>query len=348
MSNIAGITGLHEALRDRLAEGQTVSPETVDNLIAIALREAPSTSFVEDRHELRNLLRFWGCYLVSLGRPLPDIDIDAPSRQPPALLLRPVPPDSTLHSSECVVGIGHLQSAFSEYLASADLRESMRDLGKVLPDVIEQQALTSRRSVPDIVHDLFDSVVQALEVNWWRPFELRLEQGSQTFVEIWVAAYPFLDHVDEEHNGMYQTVRQKLCEGARYVYFQPDRKYFDILRARLMHDKATAGAHVRFDEPDPECQLRFIEAHTPFVKIETFSIWNPNRPHDMQAFVLPPQQRPIKVIEDVGVWKVASRVTMCQIKDRAQAEVLYDQLEPLYKNAMARIATKAGRRSESA
>jgi hypothetical protein len=250
--------------------------------------------------------------------------------------------DNTLQA-DSVVAIDQLQSVFSEFIVSYDLRRTMTELGTVLPIVIRQQALNSRRSVPDIVHDLFDRMIEALEINWRRTAELRLEQGSGRLTEVWVAAYPFLDHVDETHKGMYETVRKNLCDGAKYVYFQPDRKYFDILRAKLARDAIVAAARVVLDE-----RLHFIDTDPKLLRLATFSVWNPQEPRQMEVLVLPHHQNPIQLVDESGVSRVASNVTMLKVSNRAQAEVLYEQLEPLYKQAMEQSGGERTRRGAGA
>jgi hypothetical protein len=265
--------------------------------------------------------------------PAPDQDNASPERL--------LPPDPAVASQG-------IQAPLASYMASSDLDTTMRTLGAVLPHLIRHQAQHSRRSEADIVYDVFDRVVEAIEVNWRRTQELRLEQACDEIAEVWVAAYPFLDHIRLQHGGMYETVRDNLCKGTRYVYFQPDRKYFDILRDMLTLDPAVKRANLSLCDNDLDSGLRFVEASSDLLKIVTFSIWNPQDSHRMEVVALPYHQNPIRIEEHDGVWQVLSKVTMLEVKDRAQAELLYEHLELLDKRAVEQFGQNKGRRNAGA
>ncbi len=84
MSNFHSIQKDHQQLYNALTEGSEPAPETVRTLIHKAVEGAKRITYIEDRHELGYILRFWGSYLT-LHDPegaLPDMDIGHPERRP--------------------------------------------------------------------------------------------------------------------------------------------------------------------------------------------------------------------------------------------------------------------------
>jgi hypothetical protein len=72
----------HDQLATTLAMGKEPRPEAVHAIISLALRSSTEIVYLEDREELRSILRTWGSYLSLKGEEFPNIDIDQPDVVP--------------------------------------------------------------------------------------------------------------------------------------------------------------------------------------------------------------------------------------------------------------------------
>ena len=92
MSEFDAILRDHQRLYTALASSEPPLLDVVRGYIEDALRISPEITYLEDRHELGRILRFWGSYLSMHGEEgdFPDIDIDHPSRRPTEIRLRPL------------------------------------------------------------------------------------------------------------------------------------------------------------------------------------------------------------------------------------------------------------------
>lgn len=73
---------LHGELMDQFTDENTVDLDRVKALIAAALGIAARVDYIEDRYELRRILRRWANYITTQEEEYPDVDIDRPDRQP--------------------------------------------------------------------------------------------------------------------------------------------------------------------------------------------------------------------------------------------------------------------------
>lgn len=83
------IVDLHKVLLGQLASARPVPLDRASALIERALNASPQLRFLEEREDVRSILRFWAGYISSIGEPFPDIDIDTPTRRPDEILSRP-------------------------------------------------------------------------------------------------------------------------------------------------------------------------------------------------------------------------------------------------------------------
>lgn len=84
------IQALDEQLTKHWASGEEVPSSSISRLIQMGLDNSPTITNIEDRQELRYILRVWAGRLRRLGHRFPDIDIDTPSRRPTSLTSRSI------------------------------------------------------------------------------------------------------------------------------------------------------------------------------------------------------------------------------------------------------------------
>lgn len=127
------IRGLHERMDDALVAGEEPSTEAVSAFLRLALQHSHEIRSIEERRELRYLMRLWTSYLSVRGAPMAELDIDAPALTVPsagpdvdpavsALL------DGRLEEREREEVLAYVSVADEDYLVFADTASILREL----------------------------------------------------------------------------------------------------------------------------------------------------------------------------------------------------------------------------
>lgn len=275
-------------------------------------------------------------YLRDMGLPLDDMleDMAPPEHTPP---LHPITtpylesaevldPPEIIMGGRIVEGAEELRALYQEFFAGADWNKVSEKLGNLLPQLIQDRATNSDRTATAILHDLFQSTIQALDVNLRGPAELRIDQRACK--DIWVAAQPFLDLVEQRHGGMYEATVARLNKGLHITLFQFDRTYFDEFVEKLKNDDGLRE-NVTIDKPEDTCQVRYIPVDNSLTPLE-FSVWNPGL-NDMAGFINIGDR--IKLIAQSGQYRLGSKVVMKQVVDKFQVDRLYEALRKFEEDA---------------
>jgi large subunit ribosomal protein L11 len=90
--DIEEIQHTHASLSKVLSSGKKVDETDIRAFLALMMARVPTMVYVEDRHELRSILRFWVSYLSSIRPDLevPDVDIDNKGVRPSKLKYRQI------------------------------------------------------------------------------------------------------------------------------------------------------------------------------------------------------------------------------------------------------------------
>lgn len=211
-------------------------------------------------------------------------------------------------------------------LYTGSWQAAVQKMGEILPAIIQQQANSSRPS-HDIARDVVLAIIRSLEFDLLSPLQIREAQSKKEVTEVWVAAYPFLDLADAADGGLYETTRDNLNLGKRFVFFQPDRYYFDLLLDRLRGDGVLKNSVV-LDEGQEGCQLCVVPAEGMLLGLGV-SIWNPE--HQSRKVFLNTTGDAISLREEDGRWKVTSAVVMKPC-DGSSAHDLYEDLRKVYES----------------
>ena len=94
-SEFAFILRRHRQLSARWAKGEdkAVSASAIQSFVDSLLPSSANITSIEDREEIRYILRLWASRLTTLDQPYPDIDIDEGEYRPSELTTRPCPSD---------------------------------------------------------------------------------------------------------------------------------------------------------------------------------------------------------------------------------------------------------------
>jgi hypothetical protein len=134
MSEFTNLEKEHLELAEKLVEGKIPDPAVIYPFLEKAVGASRGIRCIEDRHELRGILRFWAGHLVMEGHPFPDIDINTPERVPEHLETKEIGVNRRYHET--------LATACSN-AGSEDFAENYQKL-KILISELRDQMAASR------------------------------------------------------------------------------------------------------------------------------------------------------------------------------------------------------------
>lgn len=271
-NEFSGILSFHKQLADSWANNEDIPASTIHAFIKMCLSHASHINNIEDRQELRYILRVWGTRLAKIENRFPDIDIDVSERQPTHLLSKQIT-ESEQSSSILVGSLKELRSLekklarlVAEDVSDEALSKIFRELSQVLPGAISDIVKRQRRSQIDVLQDM----IWAVKNNVMRQREFMEKQvsvGKEYVKEIWVNAWEILDL---RGNFFGVTTRRNLRDGVRYCYFVRDEKQFERLIEKVRKDPNLGKEHERL----LSC-ISISGENTDLLYIFDFALWNP-------------------------------------------------------------------------
>jgi len=241
------IIAFHKKLSSQCTSREKAEANTILKFIENTLKKSKKVTAIEDREELRYILRFWGSYLTSQGLKFPDIDIDSSGRKPKNVTIRRAPWADSPHY---ITGSVHELESFEKRLnklSNRDIKaEAFTDLlnqfNTLLPGAINDIVQVQRRSRIDVLSDASWSIRNnVLELK-----ELIEDQGTASdkgLRELWVSARRIFDLNPEFYT---KTVRKNLLDKVQHCYFVKDVSQFSQLYHKVGKDKKLGREHLDY------------------------------------------------------------------------------------------------------
>lgn len=85
MIDIKWIFNKHNSLSNKLISNEDINYEEIQQYLNIIVKNSKKLQYVEDRQEVRVILRYWANYLNNLLGEWPDVEIDSKERRPDVL-----------------------------------------------------------------------------------------------------------------------------------------------------------------------------------------------------------------------------------------------------------------------
>jgi len=271
----------HALLSQKLRKTSVVPIEEVKELIDRAVDTCTSDDTIEDRDELRGVVRYWASYYSLCTGVYPDVDLDRsmPLRHPRA---RPEKLVDTAASLREIRQLGRSLEERRRPRMPQSLPMMLSRLVEHLPGAISEATRTQRRSAWDIAFD----IAWVIEHDIVQFRELMAEQAAASrtggLSELWVSAGKILDLQPPFYE---RTVRRNLLDKVNHWYFLFDEDQFDQLYSKAKADRSLGAEHLS--------QLHGVVLTGPTVKnlfLFDFALRNPHQSDHAQGRFLMPGQ----------------------------------------------------------